>query len=149
MSQRTTKPTIRLMRPAKTQISLSISTVWSVFPDGMCLLRPLSYPTRHKRDPCHAGLMYRLIWVIADHTGLIVGFVVRWLVCFCWEVRKLSILFGYKKHLIWSYDAYMHVHTVHLANRARPNKILEDLLCYQHVCVYVSVGIHWSAIYKL
>ena len=29
MSQRTTKPTLRLVRPAKTQISLRIRTVWS------------------------------------------------------------------------------------------------------------------------
>ena len=28
--------------------------------------------------PCHIGFVYRLIWVFAGHTGLIVGFVVRW-----------------------------------------------------------------------
>ena len=31
-------------------------------------------------NPCHTGWMYRLIWVFAGHIGLIVGFVVRWLI---------------------------------------------------------------------
>ena len=30
-------------------------------------------------NPCHTEWMYRLIWVFAGHTRLIVGFVVRWL----------------------------------------------------------------------
>ena len=38
LSQRTTKPTIRLVRPAETQISLHI----------MCLLQPLGYPKMNK-----------------------------------------------------------------------------------------------------
>ena len=38
LSQRTTKPTIRLVRPARTQISLRIREVWSVFTDRVCLL---------------------------------------------------------------------------------------------------------------
>ena len=31
-------------------------------------------------NPCHTGLMYNLIWVLAGHTGLIVGFAMRWLI---------------------------------------------------------------------
>ena len=38
LNQHMTKPTIRLMQPAKTQIGLHICTVWSVFADGMCPL---------------------------------------------------------------------------------------------------------------
>ena len=50
-SQRTTKPTIRLVRPAKAQISLRIRAVWSVFADRMCLLQPPGYPERDQREP--------------------------------------------------------------------------------------------------
>ena len=46
-----------------------------VFADRMCILRPSGYPKRDKREPsCHTGLMYRLIWVFAGYTDLIVGF---------------------------------------------------------------------------
>ena len=31
-------------------------------------------------NSCYTGWMYRLIWVFARHTDLIVGFVVRWLI---------------------------------------------------------------------
>ena len=51
MNQRTTKPTIRFLWPAKTQISLRICAVWSVFADRMCLLHPPGYPKRDKREP--------------------------------------------------------------------------------------------------
>ena len=44
----------------------------------MCTLLPPGY----QENPCHIYWgMYRLIWVFAGHTGLIVGFVVRWLIC--------------------------------------------------------------------
>ena len=65
---------------AKTQISLPTCTVWSVFADRLCPLQPLGYPKRDNQDPCHTGWIYRLIWVFAGHAGLIVGFVVRWLI---------------------------------------------------------------------
>ena len=51
MSQRTAKLTIRLMQPAKTQISLHIRTVWSVFTNCMCLLQPPDYQKRDKWEP--------------------------------------------------------------------------------------------------
>ena len=51
MSQRTTKPTVRLMWPGKTQISLGICAVWSVFPGCMCLLQSQSYPKTDEREP--------------------------------------------------------------------------------------------------
>ena len=50
-----------------------------VLADRMCLLLPPGYQKRDEREPCHTGLMYRLISVFAGHAGLIVGFVVRWL----------------------------------------------------------------------
>ena len=76
MSQRTTKPTIRLVRPANTQIR----AVWSESSlIGMCLLQPPNYTKERWKKKCHTGWMYRLICVFAGHTGLIVGFIVRWL----------------------------------------------------------------------
>ena len=32
-------------------------------------------------SPCPTGLIHRLIWVFAGHTGFTVGFVMRWLIC--------------------------------------------------------------------
>ena len=51
MSQRTTKPTKILMRPAKIQIGLRIRAVRSVCADRMCLLQPPGYPRREEREP--------------------------------------------------------------------------------------------------
>ena len=52
-----------------------------VFADCMCLLQLPNYWKRDEREPfAYWGGMYRLIWVFAIYTGLIVGFVVRWLV---------------------------------------------------------------------
>ena len=51
LGQRTTKPTIRLVRPAKTQISLRIRAVQSVSADRMCLPQPPGYPKWDKREP--------------------------------------------------------------------------------------------------
>ena len=48
----------------------------------MCLLQLSGYPKRDDEKPCHTEWMYRLIWVLSGHTGLIVGFVERWLICF-------------------------------------------------------------------
>ena len=45
------KPTIRLVRPAKTQIRLRRCVVWSVLADHTCPLQPLGYPKRAKREP--------------------------------------------------------------------------------------------------
>ena len=50
ISQRTTKAT-RLLRPAKTQISLRIRAVWLVFADCMCLLQHLGYTKRGAGKP--------------------------------------------------------------------------------------------------
>ena len=35
---------------------------------------------RNKREPLPYWRMYRLTWIFAGHTGLIVGFIVRWLI---------------------------------------------------------------------
>ena len=78
MSKRTTKPTIRLVRPAKTQISSHIRAVWSE--TRMRLLQPQNYLKKINENSCQTGWIYRLIYVFATCTGLIVGFVLCWLI---------------------------------------------------------------------
>ena len=93
-----TKPTLKLVQTAKTQISLRIRAVWSESSLIACAFYSLHAIQRWMNEnPCHTGWMYRLIWVFAGHTGLIVGFVMRWLIsklsCIqmkltqCWLIR--------------------------------------------------------------
>ena len=60
-----TKPTIRLVRPMKVQISLRIRV--RVFADHMCLLQPPSYLKRDKREPLphrmEVQVALRLCWL--------------------------------------------------------------------------------------
>ena len=52
LSQSMIKPTIRLVRPAKTPISLRIHAVWSEsFADRMCILQPPGYPKKDIPEP--------------------------------------------------------------------------------------------------
>ena len=82
LSQRTSKSR-RLVRPAKTQISLRIRAVWSVSSLIACAFYSLRAIQRGlNKNPCYTRWMYRLVWVFAGHTGLIVGFVMRWLKLF-------------------------------------------------------------------
>ena len=81
LSQCTPKPTIRLVQTAKIQISLHIYAdesesllIPSVFYSLPAIQRGMN------ENPCHTGWMYTLIRVFAGHTGLIVDFVVRWLI---------------------------------------------------------------------
>ena len=46
------------------------------------------------RTPCPTGWIYRLIWVYAGHTGLIVGFVLHWL-------KYLGEYPSHPSHLWW------------------------------------------------
>ena len=87
-SQRTTKPTIRLVRSAKTQIRLRIRAVWSESSLIAWAFYSLQVIQRGiHENSCKTGWIYRLIWVFAGHTGFIEGFVVRWLICLCGEIR--------------------------------------------------------------
>ena len=63
LSLRMSKPTVRLVQPAKTQISLCTHAVWSVFAVRKCSLQPPGYPRRINKNLCHTRWMYRLIWV--------------------------------------------------------------------------------------
>ena len=81
LSQRTTKLTIILMQPVKTQISLCICTVWSESLLIACAFYSLQAIQRGiKENLWPTGWMYRLIWVFADYNGYIVGFAVHWLI---------------------------------------------------------------------
>ena len=77
------------MRPAKTQISLRIRAVWSVFANRA--FYSLWAVQREINDNTYCtGWMYRLIFIFVGHLGLILGFVVRWLIC-------LRVLLGVRK----------------------------------------------------
>ena len=81
LSLRTKKPTIRHVRSVKTQISLRIRAVWSESSLIACAFYSLRAIDREmNKNPCHTKWMYKLILVLPGHTGLIVGFVVRWLI---------------------------------------------------------------------
>ena len=53
-----------------------------VFADRMYFLQPLDYPRGINENSCHTGWIYRLSWVFFGHTGLFIGFVMRWLKCY-------------------------------------------------------------------
>ena len=74
-----TKPTKWHVRPAKTQISLGIRTVWSmsVFALRMKKACVLATHWAHSEDSDQTGWTPRLIWVFAGRIGHIAGFVMR------------------------------------------------------------------------
>ena len=73
----TTKPTIRLVRPAKTEIRLSAQSDQNLH----CAFYSLqAIQRRINKNPCHIGWMHRLIWVFSCHKGLIIDFAVHWLI---------------------------------------------------------------------
>ena len=79
MSQHPTKN----VRPAKIQIGPHILTVWSESLLIACAFYSLqAIQRRINENPCHTGWIYKVIWVFTGHTGLIVGFVMRWLKCY-------------------------------------------------------------------
>ena len=70
-----TKPTKRPVRQAKTQISLGIHPIWSVF--AKWVAKDLSSLHADSEDSDQTGRMPRLIWVFAGRRGHFVGFVMR------------------------------------------------------------------------
>ena len=97
MIQHTTKPTIRLVWPAKTLISLRIRAVWSESSLIAYALNSLQAVQRGMNEnSCHIGFMYRLIWVFASRINLIVGFVVAGSYINILQLKK-SALFGVMK----------------------------------------------------
>ena len=77
-----TKPTKWHVGPAKTQISLGICPVWSVFAIRMKKYWPINYLLSASKKSDQTGRMPRLIWVFAGRTCQFVGFVTRRLGCF-------------------------------------------------------------------
>ena len=69
-----------IVRPAKTQISLGICTIWSE--SSLCtqwVAKDPSFLHADSEDSDQSGQMPRLIWVFAGWTGHFVGFVMLWL----------------------------------------------------------------------
>ena len=108
LSQHTTKPTKRFMRPAKTQISLRIRAVWSESLQIACAFYSVqAIQRRINENPCHTEWMYRLIWVFAGYTDLIVGFAVRWLIYLhysWWRVAAVKRLFLLHYKVVYTFD---------------------------------------------
>ena len=120
LSQRTKKPTIRLVWTEKIQISLSICTVWSESLLIACTV--FSHRTIQRginENSCHAEWMYRLIWVFAGHTGLILGFVVSWLI---FEICTKKILLLFPAY--WIYRSINPVFKLLLANQIALNNCM-------------------------
>ena len=68
LNQRTTKLTIRLVRPAKTQISLRIRAVWSESLLSTCVFYSLRAIKRGiKETPWQTGWLYGLICLCRSH----------------------------------------------------------------------------------
>ena len=115
--QHTTEPTLRLVRPAKTQIRLRIRAVWSESSLIACATYSLRASERGiNENPCYNKWLYRLIWVFAAHTDLIVGFVVRWLISLirnfailrlCSTAPKDSISGQRMRSLIWAFAVHI------------------------------------------
>ena len=89
-SRSMTKPTIRHVRPAKSQISLGIRPVWSV--SSICAQWVAKEPMflhADSKDADQPGRMPRLIWVFAGRTGHFAGFIMLRLI---WNNSKNTTL---------------------------------------------------------
>ena len=69
-----TKSTTRLVQPAK--INTPLHAVWPSLKIACAFYSLQAIQRGMNENPCHTGL----IWAFAGHTGLIVGFVVHWLI---------------------------------------------------------------------
>ena len=70
------------VRPAKTQISLGIRSVWSE--SSLCahwVAKDLTFLHADCEDSYNTGRMPRLIWIFVKRTYHFAGFVMRWLIC--------------------------------------------------------------------
>ena len=89
LSRLLTKPTKWYVRPAKTQISLGIRPVWSVFAVRWMGRWGHNFFHADSEDSDQTGRMPRLIWIFAGRKGHFVGFVMRWLIWFLWFVLSM------------------------------------------------------------
>ena len=93
MSPRITKPTKWHVRPAKTQISLGICSVW--LESSLSTRRKLGSSATHwahSEDSDQTGRMPRLIWIFAGRICHFVIFVMRWLNCYLYTHIKYSFM---------------------------------------------------------
>ena len=79
ISQRTTKPTLRHVRPAKTDQPAQPRSLISVFTDRLCFLQPSGYPKTDKREPLPYWIDVEADLRFCWSHNFIVGFFVRWL----------------------------------------------------------------------
>ena len=101
------------VRPAKTQISLSLRPVWSESSlSAQWVAKDPSFLHADSEDSDQTGWMPRLIWVFAGRTChffffFFFGFVMRWLVYLLWSLIHfffLNIIFNSKaRHIAFSH----------------------------------------------
>ena len=92
-----TKPTKWFVRPAKTQISLDIRSVWSESSlSAWRKLGSLATHWAHSEGSDQTGRMPRLIWVFARRTNHFVVFVMRWLNFILWRQTTAGWALHYK-----------------------------------------------------
>ena len=89
------KHSIILLRPAKTQISLRFRASYqsSLIACAFYILQVLQRGINE--NPCHTGLMCRLIWVFPGYTGHIVDFAIHWLI---FDVLRINMKILTKSH---------------------------------------------------
>ena len=95
MSHRTTKPIKWPVRPAKTQFSLGIRPVWSE--SSLCaqwVANDSMFLHADSEDSDQTGRMPRVIWVFAGRTSHFVGFVVRQLI---WYKYQITVEFVFQE----------------------------------------------------
>ena len=128
LSQRMTKPTKWHVRPAKTQISLGICSVWSeTLLSAQEVAENPSFLHADSEDSDQTGLMPRLIWVVSGRTCHFVSFVMHWLnfifienygyICYiletvfkewiCLPLQRGATRFRGKICIIYSYNSYI------------------------------------------
>ena len=92
LSQLMTKPTKWYVRPAKTQISLSIHPIWSVFAVHMKKAWVLSYPLSVQWRPIRLGKCpgWSESSLVACH---FVGFVMRRFICCLDSLMLIDVIF--------------------------------------------------------
>ena len=132
-----TKPTKRHVHPAKTQISLGISPVWSEsLLSAWRKLGSLATHWAHSEDSDQTGQMPRLIWVFAGSTqsdqnlrwahNHFVGFVVSRLKLFWQEIHI---------YLHWTNkDYHFTVNLITIAEDCRNERIIKAAIdaCEEH-----------------
>ena len=128
------------MRPAKTQISLGIHSVW---PESSLSawrkLGSLAIHWAHSEDSDQTGWMPRLIWVFAGRTYHLVGFVMRRLIYLYLQYFLLYLMppfvFVFLSHLVSRQDVEFDC----ISSWSLPFHLLHLIIIYQLIVHFVII----------